>query len=267
VLTMHDVSFCAHPEWFTWRHGLRMRTLARLASRGADAIVTMSQFSAEEIDRHLRPRVEPQVIPLAVDYRHPPLPAAMAPRDGEARPARVLFVGTILQRRHLPLLLEAFARARTVVGELTLDVIGANRTHPHQDLPALAASLGVDSAVRILEYVDDATLAEAYRSSGIFAYLSSYEGFGLPPLEAMQAGLATLVLDTTVAREVYRDGAAFVPPDDVDQVAARLVTLARDDAARTALVARGRAVASSYSWDDTAARTWEVLVTAARARS
>lgn len=266
VLALHDVSFCAHPEWFSWRHGMRMRTLARLSAKRADAIVTLSRFSAGEIARHLRPPVEPHVIPLAVDYRHPPLPDLMMASDGLARPARVLFVGTILQRRHLPLLLEAFARARTVVGELTLDVIGANRTHPRQDLPALAASLGVDSAVRFLEYVDDATLAAAYCASSTFAYLSSYEGFGLPPLEAMQAGLATVVLDTPVAREVYRDGAAFVPPGDVEQVAARLVTLARDDGARAALVARGRAVAASYSWDDTAAHTWEVLMTAARTR-
>lgn len=262
VLTMHDVSFAAHPEWFGWREGLRRRLLSRWSARRATALITMSRFSAGEIVKHFGPRGgRVHVIPLAVDHHDPPLvPAAGgAPRTA----GRVLHVGSIFNRRCLPLLLRGVAEASALGAPVSLTVIGENRTSPHVDLEAEATALGVADVVRFSGYVPEATLAEAYASSGIFAFLSTYEGFGLPPLEAMQAGLAVVVLDTPVAREVYGDGALYVPAGDAPALGRTLARLAQDDAYREACVARGRVVARSYRWDETAERTWEVMLGAA----
>jgi glycosyltransferase involved in cell wall biosynthesis len=264
VLAMHDVSFAAHPEWLPWRSALRMRVLARASARKATAIVTLSRFSAGEIQRHLRPAAPVHVIPLAVDYQSvQPWPDGTAcTRDAH----QILYVGSIFERRHLPLLLEGLARARRRDASLRLEIIGENRTRPRIDLEARAAALGLASAVRLRDYVSETALAEAYARSGVFAYLSAYEGFGLPPLEAMRAGLATVVLETPVAREVYRDGAMFVPAGDPDALAETLVRLATDATARDAQVARGQAVASTYRWETTATETWRVLTSAAGTR-
>ncbi|MGV3518115.1 glycosyltransferase family 4 protein, partial [Luteitalea sp.] len=204
VLAMHDVSFAAHPEWYTWRHGARLRWLARLGGRRATTVLTLTDFSAREIGRHLRvPANRIQVIPLAVDYLDaPPVPAtptAVAPV--------VLFVGSIFERRHLPLLLEGVALARREVPDLRLDVIGENRTSPRRDFAALARARGLGDAVQLRDYVSDAELARARSEAGVFAFLSEYEGFALTPLEAMRDGLPVVVLDTPVAREVCGDGA------------------------------------------------------------
>lgn len=263
VLAMHDVSFAAHPGWFTLREGVRRRLLSRWSAHKASAILTLTRFSAGEIVTRLGVRGgRIHVIPLAVDYAQPawpaPLPVARAASTG------VLFVGSIFERRHLPLLLDGVAQARARVPGLTLDVIGENRTRPFVDLEAHARVLGLGDAARFGGYVSEADLADAYRRNAIFAFLSEYEGFGLPPLEAMQAGLATVVLDTPVAREVYGDGALYVPPGDAATLARVLARLATDATFREACVARGRVVASSYRWEDTARRTWGVLDATAR---
>jgi glycosyltransferase involved in cell wall biosynthesis len=262
VLAMHDVSFAAHPEWYAWRHGLRLRLLARASAARAALVLTLTRFSADEIQRHLGvPAGHLRVIPLAVDYHDAP----PAPLPGRATP-EVLFVGSIFERRHLPMLIEAVALARRQVSDLRLEVIGENRTHPRQDLQGLAARLGLGDAVRLRDYVSEADLDAAYASAGVFAFLSAYEGFGLTPLEAMRHRVPTVVLDTPVAREVYGDGARYVAAGDAPGLAAELVRLVTDAEHRRACIAAGDTAVAGYRWDDTARLTWQALVDAAGGR-
>jgi glycosyltransferase involved in cell wall biosynthesis len=263
VVAMHDVSFAAHPEWYTWRHGARLRLLARWAGRRAHTVLTLTEFSATEIRKHLGVSGERiRVIPLAADYEDAPLPPVMPPA---AAPV-VLFVGSIFERRHLPVLLEGVVRARQHVPGLRLEVIGENRTSPRQDLEALAADLRSADAVRVRDYVPDQELEAAYARAGVFAFLSAYEGFGLTPLEAMRHRLPTIVLDTPVAREVYGDGAWHVPLD-ADAVAAAIVTLLQDPARRASQIAAGDLAVGRYGWDETAAATWAALTSAGARRT
>lgn len=264
VVAMHDVSFAAHPEWFAWRHGVRLRGLARWSARRAHAVLTLTHFSATEIERYLGISAERiHVIPLAVDY-HDAAPAAVEPAP--MTPV-VLFVGSIFERRHLPLLIEGVALARRALPALHLEIIGENRTAPRQDLVALARSLGAEDAVRMRDYLPDAALELAYAGAGVFAFLSEYEGFGLTPLEAMRHRMPTVVLDTPVARDVYGDGARYVPAGDAAAVAAALVALLTDRAQRTRQIAAGDAAVGRYRWDDAAAATWAAIAAAAGTRS
>ena len=207
VVAMHDVSFAAHPEWYRWREGLRRRWLARLAARQARTLVTISEFSRGEIVRHLGITADRvRVIPLGVG-----LHGAVA--SATTREPLVLFVGSIFNRRHLPALLDGFSRLAGRRPDVRLEIVGANRTHPHIDLQALAAA-AAPGRVRIRDWVDDAELRSLYQRSAAFAFLSEYEGFGLTPLEALAAGIPPVVLDTAVAREVLGDAALYVatPP-------------------------------------------------------
>ena len=259
VVALHDVSFAARPEWYGWRHGLRLRLLSRWTGRRAHTVLTLTEFSAAEIRRHLGIEAgKILVIPLAADYHDaPPSPRDPAP----ARPV-VLFVGSVFERRHLPLLLEGVIKARRDVPDLRLEVIGENRTSPPQDLRALARELGEEEAIHLRDYVSDRDLETAYATAGVFAFLSEYEGFGLTPLEAMRHRLPTVVLDTAVAHEVYGDGARYVPQGDPTAVADALVDLLRDPQARASQIAAGDAVVARYRWEDTARQTWQALVNA-----
>lgn len=263
VVALHDVSFAARPEWYGWRHGLRLRLLARWTARRAHTVLTLTEFSAAEIRRHLGvPADKIRVIPLAADYHDAP------PRVSQPAPPRpvVLFVGSIFERRHLPLLLEGVVGARRDVPGLRLDVIGENRTSPLQDLEALAREFGAEDAIQLRDYVSDRELEAAYGNAGVFAFLSEYEGFGLTPLEAMRHRLPVVVLDTPVAREVYGDGARYVPQGDSTAVTDALVELLRDADARASQIAAGDATVSRYRWEETARQTWESLVQARGSR-
>lgn len=260
VVAIHDVSFAAHPEWFGWRHGLRLRTLARWSAHQAHTVVTLTDASASEIVRHLRvPRARIRVIPLAVDY-HDSGPALMG---GATAAPVVLFVGSIFERRHLPLLVAGVARARQVRPDLVLEVIGENRTAPRLDLQALAARHGMADAIRLRDYVSDDALATAYAGAGVFAFLSEYEGFGLTPLEAMRHGVPVVVLDTPVAREVYGEGAVYVRRGDAQGVADAILALL-DPVARATQRAAGLRTVDRYHWADTARDTWAALRDAAQ---
>jgi glycosyltransferase involved in cell wall biosynthesis len=263
VLSLHDVSFAAHPEWFGWRHGLRLRRVARWSARRADTVLTLTEFSAAEIRHHFGvPGDRIRVVPLAVDYHDAPA----APSTASPPTPIVLFVGSVFERRHLPLLIDGVARACRQVPDLCLEIIGENRTEPRQDLAGLARTLGIDDAVRLRDYVPDDELDAAYRGAGLFAFLSEYEGFGLTPLEAMRHRVPTVVLDTPVAREVYGAGARYVPAEDADAVAAAIVDLLQHPDARAAQVAAGDATVARYRWEVTARATWEAIVEAAGGR-
>ena len=258
VLTVHDVSFAAHPEWFSWREGHRRRLLARLSARRARAGLTVSEFSRDEIVRHLG------VAPARVRViRHGPGFFDGPGAEPVRREPLVLFVGSIFNRRHVPALIEGFGAMAASRSGARLEIVGANRTHPRQDLERLAHSLGIPGRIRVRDWVEDDELAGLYRRASVFAFLSEYEGFGLTPLEALAAGATPVVLDTPVAREILGDAAIYVARPDRSLVAAALAD-ALEGPGRARTRAAAPAVLARYDWRTAAAATLAALEEAAR---
>jgi glycosyltransferase involved in cell wall biosynthesis len=271
AVTIHDISFIAHPEWFRPRERLRRRLLTTHAARAARVIFTDSEFSRSEIEKRLE--VEPQrlqVIPPGVTpsgsripasgLRIPPFDELRAPRasrgaDPGSRPPLVLFVGSLFNRRRLPDLIAAFARAASTLPDARLVIVGADRTWPAQNLVAAAASCGAGAKVQLLNYVGENDLRDLYARASVFAFLSEYEGFGLTPLEALTAGVPIVVLDTPVAREVYGAAAEYVPRGDIEATAAALGRFLRSPAAGREQLARAPEVLARYSWERAAEQT------------
>jgi glycosyltransferase involved in cell wall biosynthesis len=257
VLAMHDVSFCSRPEWFGWREGTRRRLLARLSARNASVILTGSQFSREEIVRHLGVAAS-RIRVIRYGLGLPPGASSTPTRE-----PMVLFVGTILNRRHVPDLIAGFALAARRRHDLRLEVVGANRSHPRHDLAAIVESHGVARQVRVRDWVDDAELSALYGRASVFAFLSEYEGFGLTPLEALSAGAVPVVLDTPVAREVLGEAALLVAAPSPDAIAEALVA-ALDPAVRRGIAEATPAVLGRYDWQAAAQQTLAALEEAAR---
>lgn len=256
VLTVHDISFEAHPEWYRWREGTRLRWLTRWAARRARLVLTDSEFSKREIVDRLGISADGiRVIRLGVTE---PRPSTSRPHS-TARAPVVLFVGSVFNRRRLPDLLTAFSELTRTHPEARLEIVGENRTYPRQDLAGLAARLGIQDRVSLRSYVNDDELIGLYGRASVFAFLSDYEGFGLTPLEALAAGVPIVVLDTTVARELYGNAAVYVRRGDVRGTAAALARMMSDADARRRVLDRAGVVLRGFSWTDAARRTLGAL--------
>jgi glycosyltransferase involved in cell wall biosynthesis len=265
VLTIHDVSFAAHPEWFTYREGTRRRTLARLSARRAAIVVTGSEFSRGEIIRHLGvPGSKIRLIRYGVRHR----PQEAGARHTSRKPI-VLFVGSIFKRRHVDTLIEAFAsHVAPLVPDSRLEIVGENRAYPAVNLDRVVTlqPLAAQRRISIRSYVDDETLAALYASATVFVFPSEYEGFGLTPLEALAAGVPSIVLDTPVASEIYGPAVRYVScePPLTERLGEAITHMLTSTTARADLLRYAPDVIARYRWDKTAAATFAVLQEAAR---
>lgn len=255
VVTIHDLSYYARPEWFRPREGARRRWLTARSARGARGVLTVSAFSKREIVERLGVAADR----VRVVYH------GVTPRphvETDRRPA-VLFVGSIFNRRHVPDLIRGFARVARVHGDLRLDIVGDDRTYPPEDLDAVVRQENAGGRVRLRAYVDEPALDELYASARAFAFLSEYEGFGLTPLEALSAGVPPLLLDTPVARETCGDAAVYTPSIDPEEVARGLEQALFDEAVRARLLKAAPALLARYRWDTAASETLDALERAA----
>lgn len=259
VLTIHDVSFAAHPKWFSARDGMRRRLLTRLSSRRAARVLTVSDFSKSEIVKHLRaPAAKVEVIYSGLH----PLQRSDSLPNAPRNPESVLYVGSLFNRRHVPELVAGFAGLALRHPGARLDIVGENRTMPRIDLGALMRESCAADRVRIHSYVSDETVSGLYARAGAFAFLSDYEGFGFTPLEALAAGVPIVVLDTTVAREIYGDAAIYVARPDPALIERALEEALFDAQTRARMLQAAGAVLARYSWTECARRTLRALVTA-----
>jgi glycosyltransferase involved in cell wall biosynthesis len=256
VVAIHDLSFVAHPEWFSPREGARRRWLVRRSAANARAIVTISQFSSREILELLHIGAERvHVIPPGVTAP----PCSTAASQSRLRESRALYVGTIFNRRRLPDLIRAFAPIARARPDAALDIVGDNRTYPHQDLRRAIGLESLTSQVQWRPYVSDHELAGLYASARAFAFLSEYEGLGLTPLEALACGIPPVLLDSPVARESCGDAALYVPRGDIKATTEALEGLLFDETRRAELLAAAPAVLARYNWPRAAADTLRVL--------
>lgn len=263
VVTLHDISFFSHPEWFGWREGFRRRWLARQSIAKAQTIITVSNFCKQELINHLN--VTPKnirVVPNGVSITQ-----ANSSKKPDSADQIILYVGAIFNRRNLPTLISAFGNIAQRLPRTQLVIVGPNRTKPHQNLTELSEVNGVADRIQFFSYVDEIELAQLYRNATVFAFLSEYEGFGMTPLEALATDVPALVGDTPVAREIYKNSVLYAQPTNVDAVTTGLLKLLTDTRLRHHLVTNAKPVLTNLTWTRTAENTLDVLLKAAKKNS
>ena len=261
VLTVHDMSSLDNPEWFQRKFALWYAALLPRLIRRVRAIITVSRFSKERIV--CLTGVEPQrvhVIWNGVDRRFRPEDLKRVEQvrtEFDLTTPYILFVGSLEPRKNLKNLLEAW-RLGGFEGA-TLVVAGASGH--------MFASLGFHSipqGVRLLGPAEDDVLPALYSGATGFVYPSLYEGFGLPPLEAMACGCPVAVSDIPAHREICGEAAMYFDPVRPEDISSKLDVLLRlDSAERTSLIEHGLQRAATYRWENSASETWRVLEEAA----
>ena len=252
VVVIYDVSFAARPEWFRTREGIRLRTLARLSASRAREIITISEFSRREIAEHLGVQGRPiHVIPPGVPVR--------VTTGAPAREPRLLYVGSIFNRRHVLDLIQAFAPVARAHPDTSLDIVGDNRSYPFEDIAGAVAFEQLGERIRWHRYVSDGQLTDLYSRARAFAFLSEYEGLGMTPLEALAAGAPSVLYDTDIARESCGDAALYVERGNRDATARAIERLLFDEPTRTQLLAAAPATLAKFSWTRAARETLRVI--------
>jgi glycosyltransferase involved in cell wall biosynthesis len=261
VLTVHDMASLDHPEWFERKFALWYTTLLPRLIRKVRAIITVSHFSKERIVEltHVEPE-RVHVISNGVEPRFSPADPKTAKQVRtrfDLNCPYILFVGSLEPRKNLRILLEAW-RLGGFEGA-TLAVVGASG----HVFPSLEFN-SIPAGVRLLGCVEDEVLPILYSGAAGFVYPSIYEGFGLPPLEAMACGCPVAVSDIPAHREVCGETAMYFDPLSPEDISRKLDWLLRlQGAPRASLAARGLQRAARYRWENSASETWRVLELAA----
>jgi glycosyltransferase involved in cell wall biosynthesis len=166
----------------------------------------------------------------------------------------LLFLGTLEPRKDVPTLLRAFAEVRRWHPDLLL-VLAGRRGWLYEPIFAEIDALGLREAVRHIDDAADDDLPPLFDGATVFAYPSLYEGFGLPPLEALARGIPTVVADTSSFPEVVGDAALLHQPGDAEALAAALLRLIEDTTLRADLAVRGPQRATGFTWERAARET------------
>ena len=262
VVTLHDtfayVAPEAHDGFDTWRY----RSLLPPAARRAAGVITVSQCSRRDLVRFLKlDPVRVHVTAEGVEACFRPLPddqqrASVLQRYGIMRPY-LLYVGGLNGRKNIPRLLEAYAHLRAQHPAVTL-VIAGRRQWQAGAIDEAFRRLALEGRVHFTGYVADADLPALYSAAELFVFPSLYEGFGLPPLEAMACGTPVVTTNVSSLSEVVGDAALTVDPYDSSALAAALERALTDSALRAELRRKGLQRAAQFSWERTARETLAV---------
>jgi glycosyltransferase involved in cell wall biosynthesis len=252
AVLVHDMSFRTHPEFFPRFIAIYMRVLTSLAIQRAERVIALSEFTRREIARYHPAVTSKTVVVLpGIDPTFQPLPdiydAQMLAQYG-LTPGYILALGNIHPRKNLLRLLEAYDFLRLRFGNLP-PLVWAGR--PRWGSDALTER-ALEMGVTLLGFVNQAALPAIYRQAAMFVYPSLYEGFGLPPLEALACGTPVIVSDKASLPEAVGTAALLVDPTSVESIADAMARILKDADLRVYLRQTGIAHARQFTWQSTA---------------
>lgn len=266
VATIHDLVPLLLPEYRGGPLVQAYMRLVRVAARRAAALLADSEATRRDLLLHLAvPPSLVTVVPLAAAAHYQPLDrceAAAALSRLNLHPPFVYYVGGFDARKNLATLLDAFALARAHMPTLRLVLAGRVPTPApplFPDLRAQVAALGLEDAVVLPGFVSDAESRALYSACAAFAYPSRYEGFGLPPLEALACGAPVICAASSSLPEVVGAAARLVPVGAAAAWAEALLAVASDPALQAQMRRAGKAQAAQFSEQRTAAETTAVF--------
>jgi glycosyltransferase involved in cell wall biosynthesis len=265
VATVHDLSFEHLPGTFKRRSWMQLRLTVRATVRRAAHVIAPSEYTRRDLIETYR--LDPErvtAIPLAASPRFRPVEDVLELERVRARYGitreYVLAVGSIQPRKNLSRLVRAYSGLRRERGRSNLPqlVLVGKRAWLYGETLKAVEEEGVGDSVVLTGYVSEGDLPALYSGALCFAYPSYYEGFGLPPLEAMSCGTAVLTGDRTSLPEVVGDAGLTADPFDTGAIARALARLIEDAPLRADLGARGLQRASAFDWRETARMTLQV---------
>ncbi|WP_205771783.1 glycosyltransferase family 4 protein [Mucilaginibacter terrenus] len=255
VVVIHDVVPLQHPEWINKYFAKWYQQLLPRLGKQVKHIIAISDFTKQTILEHIDiPESKISVVYNGVNHDF---------LTGESAPLSIPFnryvlsLGSLEPRKNLPLLLKAWKNILHKIPEdVGLVVVGKKGS------PLVFSSNNIDEIperVYFTGHVSDEHIPWLYTNAMFFAYLSFYEGFGLPPLEAMATGCPVLAGNKTAIPEVISDAGLLVDPYSLAEIEAGMLKYFEDDEARKKMGEKGKERAKFFNWKKTSAQTWDII--------
>jgi glycosyltransferase involved in cell wall biosynthesis len=260
VVTIYDLSFLLYPQFHTEANRLHCFNGTLKAALYADRIIAISQYTKQDLMRYFAvPEERIRVVYLAPrhfcypernrDFLRSTLDHLEIYRDF------ILCVGSLEPRKNLKTLIEAYAMYVKHHSGRELLVIAGAKGWLNEDITQMVAAFGLEERVKFLGYVQEADLRVLYSAARLFVYPSLYEGFGLPPLEAMACGAPVITSNSSSLPEVVGDAAILIDPRHSEQFCHAMRTVLADDALRLGMREKSLARARLFSWERAAEET------------
>jgi len=267
VVTIHDVGFKRFPELYkkiqVAYHEITTQDIVRRGAR----IITVSEFCKREIVELYRAKPE-NIFVTHLGFDQERYRPQVTSRKSQNEKPYILFVGRIDKKKNLLTLVRAFEQIAEAFPDLELKLAGTfsgpaglSTTGSHELMEVICKSK-VESRIHMLGYVSEDEKIALLSNALMYVQPSMYEGFGLPPLEAMACGTPTICANSTSLPEIVGEGnALFFDPMDVNQLASRMSQVASSEELREQLIQKGLEWSKRYDWRKTAAETLNILET------
>ncbi len=260
VITLHDTIPIHMPETVGDRYlNIFQRNMAGIVSR-CDGIITVSEFSKEDISRDFNyPKEKIFVTHLASEDIYRPIDRALCKEVLKKHYGLdsnyILYVGGFSPRKNIVGLIEAFSRIINVIPKDTNLVIAGNKGKSYSIYKACAERLKIEDRVIFPGFISMEHMPHLYNNASLFVYPSFYEGFGLPPIEAMACGIPVITSNVTSIPEIVGDAALLFNPKETEVLSEKICEALMNEHLRISLIVKGFKKAKALSWDKTAIET------------
>ncbi len=253
MVTIHDVYHLAFQHTLSLPQRIYAKLMINQALKRSDIVLTVSEFSKQEIIKYTGTSKDIKVIHNGIEpqwYEKQPL--SLSERDNY-----ILYVGNVKPHKNLVRALKAFSLLKDK--NLKFKIVGKkdNFITVDKEVEKIARKLG--NRVEFTGYVSDNELKELYRKAKLFLFPSLYEGFGLPPLEAMACGTPVVVSNAASLPEVCGDAAYYVNPYDINDIAKGIETVLKDEELQKELIQKGLKRVKLFSWEKSAKKLIKVI--------
>lgn len=263
-LVMHDLAFEHYPQHLKLSHRWYLQHFSPKFARKAKRIVTVSEYSKQDIAQ--RYRIKPERIDVTYNGANPAYrPLSWAEREAvKAEYTQgheyFVFAGALHPRKNVVALLQAFIKFKKFQRSPIRLVIVGRMAWKFEELVELRETMPFKDDVVWAGYMDVDQLSRVTGAAYALIYPSLFEGFGIPILEALKCGVPAVVSNTSSMPEVAGDAALLVDPTDVDDIAAKMGMIYKDEMLRNRLIAAAGPQSDKFDWDRSAAQLWESIL-------